>query len=103
MSAENSPVETKNATLSTKKAAKVAGLRGDNEQLASKSLEENQDNTDVIEEIAHDSNKPEYKNGWQLWVVMCTIFLATLLAALDIVSKPISIKSSLTSLYYRVL
>lgn len=32
-----------------------------------------------------------YLEGWQLWGVMCTLYLNTLLAALDVVSIPINI------------
>lgn len=36
--------------------------------------------------INHDEVKPEYSGGWRLWSVMVTLYLNTLLAALDVVS-----------------
>jgi hypothetical protein len=55
---------------------------------------------------AHDvaapaDGNPEffYLKGWRLWAVMCTLYLSTLLAALDVVS--ITCCPHLFNLYWR--
>lgn len=61
----------------------VTDSTNNNEQIKSNEiLHEKQDG--VTTEQA--GNEPEYETGWRLAAVMTTIFLTTLLAALDIVS-----------------
>lgn len=52
------------------------------------SFQQKHSSSNVSVEHGSDSDEPVYETGWRLWAVMFTIFLTTLLAALDIVSIP---------------
>lgn len=57
-------------------------IAGHDEQYASESLEKKQDGVAA----EHAGDEPQYATGLRLAAIMCTIFLCTLLTALDIVS-----------------
>jgi hypothetical protein len=83
MSAQSPDFETSKTTMAAEaEEGHTTDSTSNGEQFASDSLQEKQDGVAA----EHAGDDPEYATGWRLAAIMCTIFLTTLLAALDIVS-----------------
>lgn len=83
MTAQNPELQVSENTIATKvEAGHTADSGSNGEQSLSDNLQEKKDGI----ALEHEGDEPQYMTGFRLSAVMCTLFLTTLLAALDIVS-----------------
>lgn len=96
MSLSTSGSETEkntNIAADTEVSHATVGSSSSGEKFTSNDVDEKQDGVEATD------TEPEYLTGFKLSLVMCTIYLSTLLAALDIVSISPSILSYYLLIY----